>query len=492
MAENKLADLSMDFAVKILKMTDGIKGHYEHSDHNDLIYSVNYGYIPYLFALGNIRGWSSMKKNFVIIFLFAVLLASCLILTSCHNHEVSEWTEIYDLTCVRAGTGIGFCECGEQITKEIQPIGHQYVNRVCSVCGDLEGSSGLQIMEDEDGVSASVVGIGTCTDTDIIIPSTYVTDDNRFLEVSICSRAFENCTNITSITIPNNVSIASDAFEGCTIEKATMSVGAFGIIKNNSNLKEIVITSTDDFWDTNMIPEEWFRDCVNLTSVTICEGIKRIGNYAFYGCSNLTNVTIPSSVTDIDNSAFSNCTSLSSITLPESITGIGHFAFYGCTSLSNITIPEGVIGIGQRAFSGCTNLTSITIPSSVTSLFREAFANCTGLTSVTFAKNSKLTNIENNTFENCTNLTNVTIGEGVTSISGDAFSGCSNLNRIIIPSSVTSIDNSAFFDSKYLTIYCRAQSKPEGWGADWNSTNSDFYDETGKLYADVVWGYQGE
>ena len=45
-AENKLADLSMDFAVKILKMTDGIKGHYEHSDHNDLIYSVNYGYIP--------------------------------------------------------------------------------------------------------------------------------------------------------------------------------------------------------------------------------------------------------------------------------------------------------------------------------------------------------------------------------------------------------------------------------------------------------------
>ena len=202
-----------------------------------------------------------MKKNFVIIFLFAVLLASCLILTSCHKHEVSEWTEIYDLTCVRAGTGIGFCECGEQITKEIQPIGHQYVNKVCSVCGDLEGSYGLQI--EIDGSYASVVGIGTCTDTDIIIPSTYVTDDNKFLEVNrISSRAFENCTNIKTIIIPDSVStISSDAFEGCSIERATIPADVCGAIKNN-NLKEIVITGKSYF--PSYIHSEAFSGCINL------------------------------------------------------------------------------------------------------------------------------------------------------------------------------------------------------------------------------------
>ncbi len=375
-----------------------------------------------------------MKKKVLVIVLTAVLLVSCFVLTACHKHEVSEWITIDGLTCTDAGSGEGFCECGEKLFVEVQPTGHQYVNKACSVCGALEGSAGLQIVADGDRY-ASVVGIGTCTDTDIIIPSTYKTEDNRFLEVNkISSRAFENCTSVTSITIPNSVRIiSSDAFEGCSIERATIPASACEAIKN-SNLKEIVITG--DSWHYS-IEEDAFRDCINLENVTICEGVKHIGTHAFYGCSSLKNVTIPSSVTEISNSMFYGCTSLSSITIPESVTGIEHLAFYGCTSLSSITIPESVTGIGYRAFSGCTSLTSITIPSSVTNLWKEAFADCTGLTSVTIAKGNKITSIDHGTFYNCTNLTSVTIGEGVASINGFAFEGCISLERVIIPSRAT-------------------------------------------------------
>ena len=85
-----------------------------------------------------------------------------------------------------------------------------------------------------------------------------------------------------------------------------------------------------------VIPDDAFRNCSNLTSVTIPDSVTSIGYHAFYECSSLTSVTIPDSVTEIVSVAFAFCRSLTSITIPDSVTTIGYNAFYSCRSLTSV------------------------------------------------------------------------------------------------------------------------------------------------------------
>ncbi|MFR2154840.1 MAG: leucine-rich repeat domain-containing protein [[Eubacterium] siraeum] len=71
---------------------------------------------------------------------------------------------------------------------------------------------------------------------------------------------------------------------------------------------------------------------------------------------------------EIGELTFRNCANLASITISDGVTSIGYSAFEYCTSLKSITIPESVTSIGDCAFADCTSLTSITIPGSVTSI----------------------------------------------------------------------------------------------------------------------------
>ena len=75
--------------------------------------------------------------------------------------------------------------------------------------------------------------------------------------------------------------------------------------------------------------------------------------------SNITSITIPDSVKTIGNYAFSWCESLTSINIPDSVTTIGDGAFKGCSSLTSITLPNGVTSIGKRAFEDCESLVDI-------------------------------------------------------------------------------------------------------------------------------------
>ena len=90
-----------------------------------------------------------------------------------------------------------------------------------------------------------------------------------------------------------------------------------------------------------------------------------------------------------------------------------------------------------------------------------------------------VTTIGDSAFFGCGNLTSVVIGDGVTSIGEYAFYGCSSLTCVVIPDSVTSIGSYAFYNCSSLTIYCEAESKPSGWHSTWNLWNCP-----------VVWGYK--
>ena len=154
---------------------------------------------------------------------------------------------------------------------------------------------------------------------------------------SIGDSAFYNCSNLTSITIPDSVtSIDTGAFIRCTglpVENNIRYAGKFAVGAVDKT----------------------------LSSYTIKDGTKWIGDYAFSQCPNLTSIVIPDSVINIGDRSFIACTGLTSITIPDSVTSIGNFTFLNCYIITSVTIGNSVTSIGESAFDGCTKLTSITI-----------------------------------------------------------------------------------------------------------------------------------
>ena len=220
---------------------------------------------------------------------------------------------------------------------------------------------------------------------------------------------------------------------------ARRACGLGGKVKDKELLDFVIRHCGDDSWGSVV---NWFVRKTKLKTVTIPNGVKRIGERAFYQCGTLTSVTIPKSVTSIGDYAFVGCSGLTSVTIPDSVTSIGDYAFFGCSGLTSVTIPDSVTSIGKDAFSWCSGLTSVTIGNGVTSIGDGAFSDCDGLTSITIP--DSVTSIGGGAFTGCSGLTSIVIPDSVTSIGGSAFWGCRGLTNIIIPVSVTSIGKYAF------------------------------------------------
>lgn len=119
---------------------------------------------------------------------------------------------------------------------------------------------------------------------------------------------------------------------------------------------EVVIPDTIDEKSVTSIGNYAFRNCTDLTSITIPDSVTLIGDSAFYRCTGLTSVTISNSVKSIGGSAFFYCTGLTRITIPDSVTSIGSSAFYDCTSLTSVVMGNNIMSIGDWAFYNCKNL----------------------------------------------------------------------------------------------------------------------------------------
>ena len=316
---------------------------------------------------------------------------------------------------------------------------------------------------------------------DLEIPSKVYVGSTELTVTSIGNGALAGCAGLTSVTIPEGVtSIGNNALAGCagltsvTIPEGVTSIGD-NAFRSCNGLTSVAIPSS-----VTSIGNYAFFYCNSLTSVTIPEGVTTIGNSVFYQCYNLTSVTIPESVTSIGDYAFAYCSALKDVTIPSSVTNIGNYAFYYCSSYTGVTIPSSVKTIGNFAFSNCS-LTSVTIPSSVTSIGFSPFG-CPGLTSISVESGNSVydsrnncnaiietatntliqgcnntiipesvTSIGNEAFYYCSGLTSVTIPEGVTSIGNSAFCDCYSLTSVTIPSSVTNIGNYAFSECTSLT-----------------------------------------
>lgn len=114
--------------------------------------------------------------------------------------------------------------------------------------------------------------------------------------ISIGGNAFQNCTSLTTISLPDSLtSIGGSAFYGC---------GA-------------------------------------LTTISLPDSLTRIGDRVFQDCTSLTTINLPNSLASIGGGVFQSCSSLTSISLPDSLTSIGSGVFYSCLSLENVTIENG-------------------------------------------------------------------------------------------------------------------------------------------------------
>ena len=272
--------------------------------------------------------------------------------------------------------------------------------------------------------------------------------------------AFNMCYELKSIVIPDSVTSIGEYALGVWIEEAVIPALAIPFI-DCQNLKTVVITSGE-------IGDNSFRDCDDLTSVVMGDGVTSIGLYAFLNCSSLANVEIGNNVTFIGSGAFQNCSSITSIVIPDSVVEIDGVAFSGCTSLTNVNIPDGVTYIGMYTFSGCTSLTDIVIPDSVTYIDQYAFSKCTSLASVVIG--DSVESIGFNVFSGCTNLASVVIGSSVREIEREAFEGCDGLTHVYYYGTKTewsniTISNDCITDD---IIYYYNETNPNRMGNYWH------------------------
>ena len=264
---------------------------------------------------------------------------------------------------------------------------------------------------------------------------------------SIGDYTFQNCSELTSITLSDNVK----------------SIGTYA-----------------------------FSHSSNLTGITIPDSVISIGEYAFQFCESITSVVIPNGVTKLSGCTFYNCTRLSSITLSDNLTSIGLGDFWSCRSLTSITIPDSVINIDIAAFTDCTSLKEMTInavippslngsyeinhtiPNTVKTIYVpansvdtyksarnwkgyadkiKAIGDTTTVTApamkVTYVDGTEktfydLSIIDMSTDSNKKNSKNVVIFDNVVIIDEYSFSGCTNLTSITISDSVVTIGDASF------------------------------------------------
>lgn len=247
------------------------------------------------------------------------------------------------------------------------------------------------------------------------------------------------------------------------------------------------------------VAEEAFAGNSTITKVTLPEGLRTIGNKAFYKCENLMQINLPQSLTAIGEMAFCNCYLLQAVVIPKNVQTIGAAAFSNCSRLASFTVsgenpwfqaqdnvlfskdktvliaylntnmtaytvPAQVRVIGERAFYGNTTIRKVTLSQgtqtvekyafgstmlnevhlsdSVTTVERFAFSDSTDLEKVSLGKG--LETVEDYTFKNCGTIGSLILSEGTKTIESNAFSGTDTIGSITVPDSLTQIESGTF------------------------------------------------
>ena len=244
------------------------------------------------------------------------------------------------------------------------------------------------------------------------------------------------------------------------------------------------------------IGDSAFEYCPSLTSLNIPDSLISLGVESLFGCFALTSITLPESFIYIGEGALSAMPNLVDIfvkgnnpmfcsidgvlfnkdktelwvypagrsgeyKIPESVTNIIEWAFCGCGMLTTVQIPDGVTYIGDYAFIDCFNLATAELPQHITYLGSKSFAN-TALTSVKIP--DSITSINSFAFSDCKSLEYVNIPESVILIDDFAFHGCDVLKQVTLPANLGSLGFKAFFGCYSLNYITSLNTTPPTCG----------------------------
>lgn len=244
---------------------------------------------------------------------------------------------------------------------------------------------------------------------------------------SVGDNAFRSCLSLELDNLPNSLLyVGREAFCDVPLKalkldrKVEIGAGAF----SDTPITEIEMATPCD-----SILGETFRDCPNLTKITIGEGLKYIGDNAF-AYSPVKEAKLPSTLRDVSSYAFggysSYCPFINDIQPENHIRYIGKVA-YQCVDrdLEEYTIKDGTVTLADNLFENSQGkATTFHIPASVEQIGRQAFA---GTQIKTLPEMPGLKRIGDEAFYQCKNLKKVTIPETVEYIGAGIFSGCSNI-----------------------------------------------------------------
>lgn len=301
---------------------------------------------------------------------------------------------------------------------------------------------------------------------------------------AIYSNAFFYAESIQSITIPKNVELIDEAvFCGCS------SLESFSVDPENNNFSavdgmlcnkegNVILAFPSGRKGEYSVPEGFieiepaaFNECL-ISSVTLPEGIVRIGDSAFSNSYSLESIWLPNTLKEIESNMFTWCDKLKEIHFPENLEIIGERAFLRCGSLSSINLPASVKTLEDRVFANCDNLESVTLSSSLESFGIDVFISDKKLTSIIVPADNKyfsevdgilfnadrtslikcpegktgelalpveVKEIFDEAFYNCAELTSISMDDNVETIGLSVFSGCVSIESVRLSNNLPKI-----------------------------------------------------
>ena len=312
--------------------------------------------------------------------------------------------------------------------------------------------------------------------------------------VRIGKGAFEDCSLITSVIIPEGVThIGNDAFYWCkSLEsiKIPSSViyigdGAFAYCDNIGGVYISDLKAWCEITFDNSICEranplfygaDLYLNDLLVQDLKIPNGVTRIRSRTFEGCGSITNVDVSEGVEYIDSFAFGNCTAIENVVFSKTVINVDAGAFDGCDSLTSfivdeenlfyksvnglllskdgsilyqaiptvtVTIPSSVKCIAEGAFYGNELLEVVNLPEELCEIGEAAFMYCRSLNGIVIPNG--VTNIGEAAFMDCDSLKEITLPSKITTIEYGLFDGCKSLEKVDIPNGVTVINAYAFF-----------------------------------------------